>query len=186
MKIVAISGSLRAASVNTALLRAAAGLAPEGVEVTLCEDVATLPHFNPDIEIPPPPAVARWQQLLLSSDAVLIACPEYAHGVPGAFKNALDWAVGTAGLEDMPVGLLNASPRAVHAQAALAEIITTMHWQIVPDASATIPLAGKGASLGAVGLEREHRVALQRALAGLAQAAGARRDALTARTAQST
>lgn len=100
MKIVAVSGSLRAASVNTALLRAAIALAPAGVEVSLFGEAASLPHFNPDLEEATPVVVGRWQGLLLGCDAILIACPEYAHGVPGAFKNALDWVVGTVGLED--------------------------------------------------------------------------------------
>lgn len=131
MNIVAISGSLRAASTNTALLRAAAALAPPHLAITIYTGIGDLQHFNPDQETSPPAAVERWQPLLLNSDALLIACPEYAHGVPGSSKNALDWVVGTPGLDGLPVALLNSSPRAGHAAAALAEIVTTMGWCVV-------------------------------------------------------
>ena len=171
MKIVALSGSLRAASANSALLRAAAGLAPPGVELYVYDEIGELPHFNPDREAAPGAAVARWQALLLGCDGVLIACPEYAHGVPGAFKNALDWVVGTVGLEGLPVALINTAPRAVHAQAALAEIITTMGWIIVDAACVTIPVARKGVELTAIGAEPQFAQPLQLALQALAQAA---------------
>jgi chromate reductase len=171
LKLVAISGSLRAGSANTALLRAALDLAPPGVELQLYDEVGELPHFNPDLETAPGAAVARWQALLLGCDGVLIACPEYAHGVPGAFKNALDWVVGTAGIEGLPVALINTAPRAVHAQAALAEIIATMGWFIVDDACVTIPVARKGVALGAIGREPQFTQPLQLALQALALAA---------------
>ena len=166
-----MSGSLRAASANSALLRAAAGLVPPGVELYVYDEIGELPHFNPDREATPGAAVARWQSLLLGCDGVLIACPEYAHGVPGAFKNALDWVVGTAGLEGLPVALINTAPRAVHAQAALAEIIATMGWSIVEDACVTIPVARKGVELAAIGAEPQFTQPLQLALQTLAQAA---------------
>jgi chromate reductase len=94
MRILAISGSLRAASSNTALLRAAAALAPEGMEVVLYGGLGDLPHFNPDLEGAAPPAVIDLWARVREADGLLIACPEYAHGVPGAMKNALDWLVG--------------------------------------------------------------------------------------------
>ncbi|WP_426100537.1 NADPH-dependent FMN reductase [Massilia sp. TSP1-1-2] len=143
LHVIALSGSLRAASVNTALLRAAAALAPPGLVVTLYEEMGALPHFNPDHETPAPAAVARWQTLLRECDAILIACPEYAHGVPGTLKNALDWVVGTTGLEGKSVALLNSSPRASHAQAALAEIVATMGWSVLEAASVRIACARK-------------------------------------------
>lgn len=174
MKFIAISGSLRAASANTALLRAAIELAPAGVEIVLYDEVGSLPHFNPDREAEPPAAVAHWQALLLGCDGVLIACPEYAHGLPGTFKNALDWVVGTVGLENLPVALINTAPRAMHAQAALAEVVATMGWAVVADASLTIPVARKGVDLAAVGLEPQFAGPLRQALQGLARAAGSR------------
>jgi NAD(P)H-dependent FMN reductase len=143
IKLIALSGSLRLASSNTNLLRAAALLSPPGVEIFVCETLAGLPHFNPDLDGAEPTAALALREQVRQADGVLVACPEYAHGVPGAFKNALDWLVGGEGLEGKPVALLNAAPRATHAQAALAEILTTMGWRIVAEASQTIPLAGQ-------------------------------------------
>jgi chromate reductase len=111
VKIFAISGSLRSGSLNSMLLRAAARLAPPGISVELYRDLGTLPLFNPDLEIADPRPVAALHQRIIGSDAVLIASPEYARGVTGAIKNALDWMVGNESFVDKPVGLLNASPR---------------------------------------------------------------------------
>ncbi len=94
-KILAISGSLRSASSNTAILKATQQLAPANLEVVLFEGIAELPHFNPDLESEHPPKVIEFQQLLKTSSAVIISSPEYAHGVPGSLKNALDWVVGS-------------------------------------------------------------------------------------------
>lgn len=139
MKIVAISGSLRAQSSNAALLRAAARLAP----VTIYEGLATLPPFNPDLDeegVTPPPEVAELRQLLIEADAVLISSPEYAHGVPGVLKNMLDWLVSVGALERKRVALLNASPAGgTYAQASLLETLRTMNWNVVLEASRMEP-----------------------------------------------
>lgn len=142
MKILAISGSLRAASNNTALLRAVARLSPAYISVELFRDLGNLPLFNPDIEATDPPVVARFRAQLVAADAVLIASPEYAHGVTGAMKNALDWMVGCEAFVNKPVALLNASPRAVQAQASLKETISVMSALIVEEASITVPILG--------------------------------------------
>jgi chromate reductase len=143
MRILGVSGSLRAASSNTTLLRAAARLAPEGVEVVLFDGLGDLPHFNPDLEDAPIPAVLDWRGRLLEADGVLISSPEYAHGVSGVLKNALDWVVGSGELVFKPVALLNASPRSTHAQASLTETLTVMTATVVPEASVAVPLAGR-------------------------------------------
>ncbi len=171
LHLLAISGSLRAGSMNTALLRSCVALCPAGVTVSLYEEVAQLPHFNPDTETPPPAVAARWHALLRQCDGILIACPEYAHGLPGSFKNALDWAVGITGLEGKPVALLNTSPRASHAHAALREIVTTMGWCIVEAASVRIPCARKDIDPQAVGGMAEFAEPLHAALLHLADAA---------------
>ncbi|MGF6231050.1 NAD(P)H-dependent FMN reductase [Inquilinus ginsengisoli] len=123
VKILAISGSLRAGSSNTALLHAMAALAPAGVEVSVYGGLADLPHFNPDLDPESIPAVADFRALLAAADGVLISSPEYAHGVAGVMKNALDWVVATGEFVDKPVALINASPRAHHAQEALTETL---------------------------------------------------------------
>jgi chromate reductase, NAD(P)H dehydrogenase (quinone) len=144
VEILAISGSLRSGSLNSMLLRAAARLAPAGISVELYRDLGTLPLFNPDLETPEPGSVAALRQRIIAADAVLIASPEYAHGVTGVIKNALDWMVGNESFIDKPVGLLNASPRATIAQAALRETLATMSARIVAAACVTVPLLGSG------------------------------------------
>lgn len=142
VQLIAVSGSLRAASANTALLHAAVALAPRGIHIDVFDGVAGLPHFNPDAEQDPPPSVQHWRARIRACDAVLIASPEYAHGIPGAFKNALDWLVGNADLVGKPVVLINTSARATHAQACLAEVLVTMGWTIL--AAPVIPVANRG------------------------------------------
>ena len=127
MRILAVSGSLRVSSSNTVLLRALAELAPAGVEVRLYEELAQLPHFNPDLDIEPvPEAVREWRSQLASADGVVFSAPEYAHGVPGSLKNALDWVVGSGELVNRAVVLFNASARGMYAQASLTETLTVM------------------------------------------------------------
>lgn len=140
MNFLAISGSLRAASVNSAVLRLATKLAPAQVEVTLCTVIRDLPLFNPDLETDLPAAVVQLRSEVEQADALLIASPEYAHGVTGTIKNALDWLVSFEAFVDKPVAVLNASPRAQHADSALRETLLTMSAAIVERASLTIPL----------------------------------------------
>jgi len=142
VRILAISGSLRTASLNSALLRAVAGLAPIDVRVELFTELGNLPLFNPDIEITDLPPVVHFHARLLEADGVIIASPEYAHGVTGVMKNALDWMVGSEAFVNKPVALLNASPRATIAQASLKETLTVMSAQVVEAASITLPIIG--------------------------------------------
>ena len=121
MRIFAISGSLRARSSNTELLRAAALVAPAGWTFDFYDGLAGLPHFNPDLDAEgstPPEPVRELRARIAAADALLICSPEYAHGVAGSMKNALDWLVSDAAMVGKPVGLLNASARAVVAHAA--------------------------------------------------------------------
>lgn len=143
VRLLAIPGSLRAASSNTMLLRGGAALAPENIEVIVYSALARLPYFNSDLDTDSPPeAVAEFRSLVRESDGVLISSPEYAHGIPGALKNALDWLVGSTEAYGKPVALFNASPRGTYAQAALTETLTVMGAKLVPAASITVPLAG--------------------------------------------
>jgi NAD(P)H-dependent FMN reductase len=142
LSILAISGSLRASSANTAVLRAAMALAPAALTISLYDGLAQLPHFNPDLDgetVPPP--VTEFRRLLAAADGVLISCPEYAHGVPGSLKNALDWVVSSGEFVDKPVALINASPHSTWALASLTEILTVMSARIIGEAAVTLPLA---------------------------------------------
>jgi chromate reductase len=136
MRILALSGSLRAESSNARLLRAAARFAPQGARFTFYDQqIAALPHFSPDLDAEgavAPPQVAELRHLLAAADGVLICCPEYAHGVPGAFKDALDWIVSSGELTDKPVALLMASASgAEYARAALVPTLKVMGAKIV-------------------------------------------------------
>jgi chromate reductase, NAD(P)H dehydrogenase (quinone) len=143
MKIISISGSLRAASLNTAVLHAARRLAPTGVEIELFEGIGQLPFFNSDLEADRLPAeVARFRTIIGAADGLLISSPEYARGVSGVMKNALDWLVGSHEFPGKPVALINTSPRATHALESLTITLETMSAQLVRDASITLPLLG--------------------------------------------
>jgi chromate reductase len=113
LAIVGLAGSLRQASYNRALLRAAAALAPEGMTIDIF-DLAEVPLYNGDVEAGgDPEAVARLKLAIAASDGVLMATPEYNHGVPAVMKNAVDWASrppGSAVLAGKPVGIIGASP----------------------------------------------------------------------------
>src|SRR5688572_24611826 len=143
MKVLAISGSLRRESSNMALLRAAANVAPAGMEFLFYDGLGTLPHFNPDVDGEtdvPPESVREWRAAVAAADAVVICSPEYAHGLPGSLKNALDWLVSSGELTDVPVILLNASPAGGrHAQASLAETLTMLSARVLPEASRMEP-----------------------------------------------
>ncbi len=146
LRVLAISGSLRRASTNTAALEAMARLAPSGMRVTLYRDLAKLPPFNPDHDVesePKPETVEALRKAVEESDAVIIASPEYAHGIAGALKNALDWLVASETFAGKPMVLVNAAPRAFHAQAALREVLSTMAARLLPEAFASLPLTGR-------------------------------------------
>ena len=106
MKVLAICGSLQAKSGNLALLKTAATLVPPGVELVLFDGLRELPHFNPDLEaIEVPESVAQWRLALATSDAVLIASPEYGFSLPGVLKNGIDWVIGSGELEQKIVAI---------------------------------------------------------------------------------
>ena len=112
LRFLGIAGSLRRASYNRGLLRAAIDAAPAGVRVTVF-DLADLPIFNADVEAEGDPApVSEFKSEIAAADALLIATPEYNHCVPGVLKNAIDWASRPARrsvLADKPVAIMGAS-----------------------------------------------------------------------------
>jgi|GEM_PF-498748 len=140
LRCLAVSGSLRSASTNTAILRAAARLAPAQMAVELYGGLAGLPLFNPDLDIEPVPApVVHLRQEVRSSHVLVISSPAYAHGVPGSLKNALDWLVRGHELQGLPVAVLSASSHVTQASAALIELLRVMGARIVPEACLTLP-----------------------------------------------
>lgn len=144
MKILALSGSLREKSYNKSAIEALSQVVPEGVEVSVFDGIRDLPLFNPDLEEERVPAVERFKGALGNSDGLVIASPEYAHGISGAMKNALDWLVSGEEFIRIPIMLINTSPRAHHAQEALREVVVTMSGSIVENACLSLPLLGSG------------------------------------------
>ena len=161
--IVAISGSLRRSSVNAAALRAvAAWAADNGIDVEIDGHPARLPLFDPDCEANVPDVVAQFRTVLERADAVLLAVPEYAYGIPGAFKNALDWTVGDGSLDGKRVAVLSVAhaKRGADVRHALGRVLTAINAQVtyhsVPvspadrDADGEIREAGVVEALGRV------------------------------------
>jgi chromate reductase, NAD(P)H dehydrogenase (quinone) len=147
LHFLAISGSLRAASSNTAVLQAMSQLAPSGVNITMYNQLADLPYFNPDLDREgdtPPPIVGELRAQIGRADGLLISSPEYAHGVPGVLKNALDWLVSSHEFPGKPVALINISPRSTFVHTSLTEILTTMSAAVVTDDALTVPLLRRG------------------------------------------
>lgn len=143
MRILAISGSLRTGSSNTRAVEALARLAPDDVEIIIWRELGQLPHFNPDLDADSPPApVQALRREISLCDGLIICSPEYAHGVAGVMKNALDWLVGSLEFSGTPVALINASPRATLAQAHMRGTLEVMDARVVEAASIAVPLTG--------------------------------------------
>jgi chromate reductase, NAD(P)H dehydrogenase (quinone) len=171
VKLLALSGSLRAASTNTATLEALSALAPADIEILLYRDLGALPLFNPDDdEIAPPQSVAALRALVGSAAGLIIAAPEYAHGVPGAFKNALDWLVASDSFPGKPVAMINTAPRSFHAQSALRETLATMSARLIPEAFVALPLTGKTVDAADIAANPRFAAALRAALDAFVEA----------------
>ncbi|MEI1278030.1 NADPH-dependent FMN reductase [Leptospira venezuelensis] len=147
MKVLAVSGSLRKGSSNTALLLAAKRIANDSLQITLADPLDRIPHFNPDLDTDSPPKeVAEWRRELKEADAILFSSPEYAFAIPGVLKNALDWIVSSAELYGKPVGLINASPGyggASKAQEAFLHLLNVLTVKINDDCVLSIPSVNK-------------------------------------------
>jgi chromate reductase, NAD(P)H dehydrogenase (quinone) len=174
MDILALPGSLRAASINAAFCRAASRLAPAPLRISVFAGLGGLPPFNPDLEADPPRSVREFRDAVGSARALLIASPEYAHGISGVMKNALDWLVSFEGFIGKPVALVNTSPRARHAYEALREILQTMSADILPDACMTLPLLGGSVTEEAIVSSPEIAPRIREGLKSLARELGAR------------
>lgn len=149
MKILALCGSLRAVSSNRAALEAVVLLAPPGTDVTIFDGIDKLPHFNPDLDCDSlPEKVAELRRLVGECDRLLISTPEYARGLAGSLKNALDWLVASLEFPEKEVVPINTSQRATEAQAQLRLVLSTMSASLRD--TITLPLLGR--SLDAAGI----------------------------------
>jgi len=173
--VLAISGSLRARASNTAILEAARLLAPSDMRVTICSGIGTLPHFNPDLDVEDgtglPVEVEAFRDLVGKADTLLVSTPEYAHGLPGSFKNALDWLVGSTTFPGKPVAVVNVSPRSIHAQAQLREILITMSAQLLDAASRTVTLPRRDMDASSIAADPELAAQLRSLLGEIAATA---------------
>lgn len=167
-RLYALCGSLRARSTNRALLEAIRRLAPRAVDVKISHLIGLLPIFNPDLEgdLAPEPVLALAQEIAMA-DGLIISAPEYAHGIPGGLKNALDWLVSRFEIPGKPVMLVHASHRGDFALEALTEVLKTIATDLRPEAFLRVPLLGKseeerGAILGAPETEDAIRAAIAR------------------------
>ena len=122
--ILGISGSLRADSTNTIILKTLGSTLPSDITFEIFEGLDEIAHFSPGL--PDAEPVIRFKAAIAKADAVVICTPEYAFGVPGTLKNALDWTVGTGDLNDKPVSAISASPLNSGGNNALASLLLTL------------------------------------------------------------
>jgi len=145
--LLAISGSLRSSSSSTALLRAVAAMAPDGVEVEIFDGLGDLPFFDPHLDLDPndyqaPEAVLKLRDRIAGAEGLIFCTPEYAFGMPGVLKNALDWIVSMGVIEGKPAVALAASPSNAggdKAHQGLLWVLTALGTQILGEASFPIP-----------------------------------------------
>jgi chromate reductase len=149
MKFLGFAGSLRRASYNRGLIRAAADLAPTGITIEVF-DLGDLPLYNQDVEdAGEPAAVVAFKEAIAQADALLVATPEYNHGVPGVLKNAIDWASRprvSSPLRDKAVAVMGASPgrgSTARAQAQLREAFVFTGACVMPLPELLIGSAGQ-------------------------------------------
>ncbi|MEA2474714.1 MAG: hypothetical protein QOE06_2629 [Thermoleophilaceae bacterium] len=177
MRILAISGSLRSGSLNTALVRTARTLAPAGVEVELYEGLDSIPGFSEDREAVLPEPVQDLNRRIREADALIVASPEYNGSAPGVLKNALDWASrphGESPLVAKPAAVIGASKTDYGAKWAQEQIrrALTLSGAMVIDAELAVARAHEKVVGGEV-VDGETRAALARVVAELAETADA-------------
>ena len=136
INILAIPGSLRANSSSNQILKAVLGFAPADVSIEVYDGVGALPHFNDPVDAPD--SVLEFRNKVREADAVLICTPEYAFGIPGSLKNALDWTVSSSEFVDKPVGLITASSQGEKGHAALILVLTAISSKLIHDATLLI------------------------------------------------
>lgn len=142
LKLFGLCGSLRARSSNRAMLMAYARVCAEAGDLTIYDELGRLPHFNPDEDGEEVvPSVADLRSRIAESDAIVISTPEYAHGLPGSLKNALDWLVSDPAFAGKPVVIIAVDRGSTWAIDSLREILHTMSAVLVADASVALRLA---------------------------------------------
>ena len=137
--ILAISGSLREGSSNHNLLRLLGKLIPSDINYTIYEGLRDIPAFDPGIDDDTlPPAVSNLRKQLSQADGIVICTPEYAFGVPGALKNALDWTVSSGSFSGKPTAIITASTGGENAHEAMIKILGAIDAKLAPETTLLI------------------------------------------------
>ena len=127
MKVLAVSGSARQLSTNTALLGALQTIAPADIAITVFDDIGGLPVFSPDLEGPNmPDSVRMFMKKISDSDGLVISSPEYVRSIPGGLKNAIDWLVSGDQVIGKPIALIHASHRGDDMLKVLRTVLSTI------------------------------------------------------------
>ncbi|HYQ22772.1 NADPH-dependent FMN reductase [Stenotrophomonas sp.] len=143
MKILAISGSVRRQSTNTALLRALQAIAPIGMALEVYIGIGDLPVFSPDLEgADEPCSVTAFKAAIAQSDGVLVCSPEYVRGIPGGLKNAIDWLVSGDQIVGRPIALVHASHRGEDMLQALRAVLSTVSSGFSAELFLRVPVLG--------------------------------------------
>lgn len=131
-----MSGSLRLGSSNHAILHTLGKLMPQGIDYSIYNGLSEIPAFDPGLDNDDPPAaVSALRQQIAKADGIIICTPEYAYGVPGALKNALDWTVSSASFSGKPTALITASTGGENAHAALIKILGAIDANLLKEAT---------------------------------------------------
>ncbi|MEP7268435.1 MAG: NADPH-dependent FMN reductase [Saprospiraceae bacterium] len=139
-KVLAISGSTRQNSINHSLIKAIAELSATSLEITIFEGIANLPQFNPDNDGDNvAKEVADFRQQLDSAEGIIICTPEYAHGVPGTLKNAIDWTISSSSFPQKPTMLITASIGGHYGHKALMETLKAIEAKNIDNLQMVIP-----------------------------------------------
>ena len=141
MKLLAISGSARAQSTNTALLQALANLTPSDIEIEVFAGIGDLPVFAPDREGDATPEIVRaFQQKIVEADGLIVASPEYVRTLPGGLKNAIDWLVSGEHVIGKPIVLAHASHRGDDMLQTLRTVLSTISSNFNPGIFLRVPV----------------------------------------------
>jgi chromate reductase len=167
MNILAICGSLRPESSNMAILKALSSWLPANTQYQIYDNIGKLPHFDPTLNHDnTPEEVNRLRQLIAKADGVVICSPEYAFGIPGSLKNALDWTVSSGEFTDKPVAIITASSSGEKAHEALLTVMNVITGRVPGSSTLLIPYVRTKVTNGII-TDGETTVKLQAVIASL-------------------
>lgn len=150
--IFLINGSASRNSANQAILNAFVGLVSDQVEFQLCDDLKTIPHFDPERSVSfPPPEIIKLRSDLDNADGIVICTPEYVFSIPSGLKNVIEWCVSVTVLENKPIGIITASANGLKGHEELQLLIKTLMGSFTAETTLLIQgVKGKVNSVGAI------------------------------------